>query len=53
MVPFQGSVPDLMFQYIAKKEGLDPQKDFKLRYATDPTQAAQLLLSGQVRERAS
>jgi NitT/TauT family transport system substrate-binding protein len=37
-----------MFQYIAKKEGLDPQKDFKLRYATDPTQAAQLLLSGQV-----
>ena len=47
-VPFQGSVPDLMFQYIAKAEGLDPQKDFKLRYATDPTQAAQLLLSGQV-----
>jgi NitT/TauT family transport system substrate-binding protein len=47
VVPFQGSVPDLMFQYIAKSEGLDPQKDFKLRYATDPTQAAQLLLSGQ------
>jgi NitT/TauT family transport system substrate-binding protein len=47
-VPFEGSVPDLMFQYIAKSEGLDPQKDFKLRYATDPTQAAQLLLSGQV-----
>ena len=48
VVSFQGSVPDVMFQYIAKKEGLDPQKDFKLRYATDPTQAAQLLLSGQV-----
>ena len=47
-VPFEGSVPDLMFQYIAKAGGLDPQKDFKLRYATDPTQAAQLLLSGQV-----
>ncbi len=47
-VPFEGSVPDLMFQYIAKAEGLDPQKDFDLRYATDPTQAAQLLLSGQV-----
>jgi NitT/TauT family transport system substrate-binding protein len=47
-VPFEGSVPDLMFQYIAKSAGLDPQKDFKLRYATDPTQAAQLLLSGQV-----
>ncbi len=47
VVPFQGSVPDLMFQYIAKSQGLDPQKDFELRYATDPTQAAQLLLTGQ------
>jgi len=47
VVPFQGSVPDLMFQYIAKAQGLDPQKDFDLRYATDPTQAAQLLLTGQ------
>ena len=43
----RAACPDVMFQYIAK-EGLDPQKDFDLRYATDPTQAAQLLLSGQV-----
>ena len=48
VVPLQGSVPDVMFQYMAAKEGLDPQKDFELRYATDPTQAAQLLLAGQV-----
>jgi NitT/TauT family transport system substrate-binding protein len=48
VVSLQGSVPDVMFQYIATKEGLDPLKDFKLRYVTDPTQAAQLLLSGQV-----
>jgi NitT/TauT family transport system substrate-binding protein len=48
VVPFQGSVPDLMFQYMAKKEGLDPEKDFDLQYATDPTQAAQLLLAGKV-----
>ena len=47
-VPFEGSVPDLMFQFIAKKEGLDPLKDFTVRYASDPTQASQLLLSGQV-----
>jgi len=47
-VPFEGSVPDLMFQYIVKAEGLDPLKDFKVRYTADPTQAAQLLLSGQV-----
>ena len=47
-IPFQSSVPDLMAQYIAKKEGLDPQKDLQIRYATDPTQAAQLLLTGKV-----
>ncbi len=47
VVSLQGSVPDVMFQYIATKEGLDPQKDFDLRYATDPTQAAQLLLAGK------
>ena len=48
VVSLQGSVPDVMFQYIAKKEGLDPQKDFKLQYVNDPTQAAQLLLAGKV-----
>ncbi len=48
VVSLQGSVPDVMFQYIATKEGLDPQKDFELRYAPDPTQAAQLLLAGEV-----
>jgi NitT/TauT family transport system substrate-binding protein len=47
-VPFEGSVADLMFQYIAKAAGLDPLKAFKVRYAADPIQAAQLLLSGQV-----
>jgi NitT/TauT family transport system substrate-binding protein len=48
VVSLQGSVPDVMFQYIATKEGLDPQKDFDLQYAVDPTQAAQLLLAGRV-----
>jgi NitT/TauT family transport system substrate-binding protein len=48
VVSLKGSVPDVMFQYIATKEGLDPAKDFKLQYATDPTQAAQLLLAGKV-----
>jgi NitT/TauT family transport system substrate-binding protein len=47
VISFQGSVPDLMFQYLAKKQGLDPQKDFQIKYASDPTQAAQLLLAGQ------
>lgn len=47
VVSFKGSVPDVMFQYIATSEGLDPATDFDLRYAADPTQAAQLLLSGE------
>ncbi|MCE5254991.1 MAG: ABC transporter substrate-binding protein [Actinomycetia bacterium] len=48
VVSLQGSVPDVMFQYMAMKEGLDPQKDFKLQYVSEPTQAAQLLLAGKV-----
>jgi NitT/TauT family transport system substrate-binding protein len=48
VVSLQGSVPDVMFQYIATKEGLDPQTDFELRYAGDPTSAAQLLMAGEV-----
>jgi NitT/TauT family transport system substrate-binding protein len=48
VVSLQGSVPDVMFQYLATKEGLDPANDFALRYATDPTQAAQLLVAGEV-----
>jgi NitT/TauT family transport system substrate-binding protein len=48
VVSLQGSPPDVMFQYLATKQGLDPQKDFDLRYVTDPTQAAQLLVAGEV-----
>ena len=48
VVSLQGSVPDVMFRFLCAKEGLDPEKDFEFRYASDPTQAAQLLLTGQV-----
>ncbi|MBN1631645.1 MAG: ABC transporter substrate-binding protein [Thermoleophilia bacterium] len=48
-VSLQGSVPDVMFQYLAMKEGLDPEKDFDLQYVADPTKAAQLLLAGKVK----
>ena len=48
VVSLQGSVPDVMFQFLATQEGLDPATDFALRYATDPTQAAQLLIAGEV-----
>jgi len=48
VVSLKGSVPDVMFQFLAMKEGLDPAKDFDLRYVADPPQASQLLLAGQV-----
>ncbi len=48
VVPFQGSAPDVMFQFLAAERDLDPVKDFELRYAADPTEASQLLLAGEV-----
>jgi NitT/TauT family transport system substrate-binding protein len=48
VVSLEGSVPDVMFQYLATSEGLDVEKDFDLRYTAAPTEAAQLLLAGKV-----
>jgi NitT/TauT family transport system substrate-binding protein len=47
VVPYQGAIPDAMFQYICRRQGLDPAKDLDIFYAPDPVQGAQLLLSGQ------
>lgn len=47
-VPFQGSIPDLVFQYIATKQGLEPLEDFEVIYTPNPQQAGQLLLAGEV-----
>lgn len=47
VVPFQGSMPDLIFQYVALAQDLDPVNDFDLEYAPNPQQAAQLLLAAE------
>jgi len=47
-ISFQGSVPDLMFQYMCRAQGIDSLETFDVRYVADPTQAAQTLLSGAV-----
>lgn len=39
VMPFRGDMPDIVFQEIAKKEGLDPKKDFKIQYVTSPIDA--------------
>jgi NitT/TauT family transport system substrate-binding protein len=48
VIPFQGSIPDLLYQYVTTAQELDPLADFELIYAPNPQQAAQMLISGQV-----
>ncbi len=47
VVPYQGAVPDALFQAVLKRLGLDPAKDVDIFYAPDPVQASQFLISGQ------
>jgi NitT/TauT family transport system substrate-binding protein len=47
VIPFEGSIPDLLFQYIASANGFDPAEDFEVQYTPNPQQAAQLIVSGQ------
>lgn len=47
VVPYQGAVPDAMFQYVCRQQGIDPEADLEIIYAPDPVQASQLLLTGQ------
>lgn len=47
VVPFKGDMPDLLFQHICSRSGIDTSQDLTLFYATSPQQAAQLLLSGE------
>jgi NitT/TauT family transport system substrate-binding protein len=46
-VPYQGAVPDAMFQSLCKQSGLDATKDLVTFYTPDPVQASQRLLTGQ------
>lgn len=47
VIPFEGSIPDLLFQYIASANGFDSAENFEIQYTPNPQQAAQLILSGQ------
>jgi NitT/TauT family transport system substrate-binding protein len=48
-VPFKGDMPDLVFRYLCNEQGINPAKDFNLRYLSTPVEAAQLLAAGQVK----
>ena len=47
-LPFRGDMPDLVFQAVAREAGLDPERDFRLRYVATPLDAVQLLLTRRV-----
>ncbi|MCH9812660.1 MAG: ABC transporter substrate-binding protein [Epsilonproteobacteria bacterium] len=47
-MPFRSDMPDIIFEEIVKRYGLDPKKDFKLRYVATPIDAMQLLIMRRV-----
>ncbi|MBL0721263.1 MAG: ABC transporter substrate-binding protein [Sulfurovum sp.] len=47
-MPFRADMPDIIFEEIAKKQGLDPKKDFKLKYMGSPIDAMQMLILRRV-----
>ena len=45
LMPFRADMPDIVFQALAEKQGLDVKRDFKLRYVGTPLDAMQLLIT--------
>jgi len=47
-MPFRADMPDIVFEEIVKAQGLNPKKDFKLRYLNNPIDAMQMLILRRV-----
>jgi len=47
-MPFKGDMPHIVFMALARKQGLDPDKDFKLQYVASPMDAAQKMIMRRV-----
>lgn len=47
-IPFRADMPDIVFSFLAEGQGLDPHKDFRLRYTATPMDAVQLLVMRRV-----
>lgn len=45
LMPFRADMPDIVFHALAEKQGLDPKRDFRLRYVGTPLDAMQLLIT--------
>ena len=44
-MPFRSDMPDILFNLLSVRLGLDPKRDFSLRYVPTPFDAVQLLLT--------
>lgn len=44
IMPFRGDMPHIVFMTLARKQGLDPEKDFKLNYVPTPMDAAKMMI---------
>lgn len=47
LLPFRGDMPDIVLQLVAARQGIEPQRDLKLRYTATPIEAMQLLVMGR------
>lgn len=45
LMPFRADMPDIVFQTLAEKQGLDVKRDFRLRYVGSPLDAMQLMIT--------
>ncbi|MBS3934930.1 MAG: ABC transporter substrate-binding protein [Sulfuritalea sp.] len=45
LMPFRADMPDIVFHALAERQGLDPKRDFRLRYVGTPLDAMQLLIT--------
>ncbi|MDO4637670.1 MAG: ABC transporter substrate-binding protein [Lautropia sp.] len=45
VMPFRGDMPDVVFQLLCRKQGIDPARDMTLRYVASPLDAMQLLIT--------
>ena len=44
IVPFRADMPDIVFTELLKAQGMDPKKDFDLKYVASPIDAMQMLI---------
>ncbi|HNQ03284.1 MAG TPA: PhnD/SsuA/transferrin family substrate-binding protein [Thiobacillaceae bacterium] len=47
-MPFRADMPDIVFGLLAQAQGIDPRRDFRLRYVASPLDAMQLLVMRRV-----